>query len=67
MFHSQVIFAGEFQVEIIAAVHDEVKALSFQFRAVGLRELINGVFSARIVFEIQFVRLPFIVKSTDSG
>jgi hypothetical protein len=27
---------------------------------VGLRELIDRVFSARIVFEIQFVHLPFI-------
>ncbi len=52
------LLAGELQVEITAAVHDEAKAPPFQFRAVRLRELVDGVFPARIVFEIQCVPLP---------
>ena len=61
------IFAGEFQVEIITVVHNEVKTPTFQLRAVGLRELIDGIIPARIVFEIQFAHLPFIKYSSDSS
>ena len=50
---------GEVQGIIVTAIHDKVEALSLQFAAVSLAELIDGIKRTGIISKIQNRSSPF--------
>ena len=54
------LLTGEVQGIIVAAIHDKVEALSLQFAAVSLAELIDGIKRTGIISKIQNRSSPFL-------